>query len=43
MHDFCLTIPYGMLVMCGGAFGFLVAGSKASLIAGVRGKNESIK
>lgn len=36
MHDFCLTIPYGMLVMCGGGIGFLIAGSKASLIAGVR-------
>lgn len=36
MHDFCLTIPYGMVVMCGGIIGFLVAGSKASLMAGVR-------
>ncbi|CAN0103701.1 unnamed protein product [Pylaiella littoralis] len=34
MHDFCLTIPYGMIVMCGGVIGFLAAGSKASLMAG---------
>ncbi|CAN0471922.1 unnamed protein product [Hapterophycus canaliculatus] len=35
MHDFCLTIPYGMVVMIGGIIGFLAAGSRASLMAGV--------
>lgn len=35
MHDFCLTIPYGMVVMAGGVIGFLAAGSRASLVAGV--------
>eukprot|EP00752_Nemacystus_decipiens_P016254 g14534.t1 len=34
MHDFCLTIPYGMIVMFGGVIGFLKAGSRASLMAG---------
>ncbi|CAN0216181.1 unnamed protein product [Scytosiphon promiscuus] len=34
MHDFCLTIPYGMVVMAGGVIGFLAAGSRASLVAG---------
>ncbi|CAB1119966.1 unnamed protein product [Ectocarpus sp. CCAP 1310/34] len=34
MHDFCLTIPYGMIVMFGGIIGFLAAGSRASLMAG---------
>ncbi|CAM9254882.1 unnamed protein product, partial [Laminaria digitata] len=42
MHDFCLTIPYGMIVMCGGIIGFLVAGSKASLMAGVHGIPEEV-
>lgn len=34
LHDFCLTIPYGMVVGVGGIIGFATAGSKASLIAG---------
>ncbi|CAM9641893.1 unnamed protein product [Ascophyllum nodosum] len=33
MHDFCLTIPYGIIIMGGGVIGYLAAGSKASLIA----------
>lgn len=42
MHDFCLTIPYGVIVMFGGIIGFLAAGSKASLMAGVSTRKESL-
>ncbi|CAN0090039.1 unnamed protein product [Discosporangium mesarthrocarpum] len=35
MHDFCLTIPYGMIMIFGGVVGFVTSGSKPSLIAGV--------
>jgi len=34
MHDFCLTIPYGFLVLLGGAIGGIVAGSMKSLMMG---------
>ncbi|KAL5978502.1 Protein FATTY ACID EXPORT 5 [Asimina triloba] len=35
MHDFCLTIPYGVLVIVGGIVGYLKRGSTASLGGGV--------
>ncbi|KAK1279612.1 hypothetical protein QJS04_geneDACA018208 [Acorus gramineus] len=35
MHDFCFTIPYGILVLAGGVFGFVKKGSTASLAGGV--------
>ncbi|KAK8919447.1 hypothetical protein KSP39_PZI021443 [Platanthera zijinensis] len=34
MHDFCFTIPYGLLVLAGGALGYLRRGSTASLAGG---------
>ena len=34
MHDFCLTLPYGLLVALGGVMGFLLKGSIPSLAAG---------
>lgn len=35
MHDFCFTIPYGLLVLFGGIFAFFRKGSLASLGGGV--------
>ncbi|RRT54771.1 hypothetical protein BHE74_00017277 [Ensete ventricosum] len=34
MHDFCFTIPYGLLVLVGGAVGYARRGSTASLAGG---------
>lgn len=34
MHDFCFTIPYGLLVLAGGIVGFALKGSTASLAGG---------
>lgn len=35
MHDFCFTIPYGLVVAIGGVIGYLKKGSTASLGGGV--------
>ncbi|KAL8033580.1 hypothetical protein ABFX02_13G168600 [Erythranthe guttata] len=35
MHDFCFTIPYGLLLVCGGVIGYAKKGSAASLGGGV--------
>ncbi|XP_039130175.1 protein FATTY ACID EXPORT 5-like [Dioscorea cayenensis subsp. rotundata] len=35
MHDFCFTIPYGLLVLVGGVAGYLRKGSITSLAGGV--------
>ncbi|ONK65494.1 uncharacterized protein A4U43_C07F37680 [Asparagus officinalis] len=35
MHDFCFTIPYGLLVSVGGLMGYTKTGSTASLAGGV--------
>ncbi|KAL0302045.1 UNVERIFIED_CONTAM: protein FATTY ACID EXPORT 6 [Sesamum radiatum] len=34
MHDFCFTIPYGLLLVCGGVIGYTKKGSTASLAGG---------
>ncbi|KAL8505587.1 hypothetical protein ACS0TY_016723 [Phlomoides rotata] len=34
MHDFCFTIPYGLLLLCGGVIGYAKKGSTASLGGG---------
>ncbi|XP_027333079.1 protein FATTY ACID EXPORT 5-like [Abrus precatorius] len=34
MHDFCFTIPYGLLLIGGGLFGYIKKGSIASLAGG---------
>ena len=34
MHDFCLTLPWGLFVALGGLAGFAIAGSTKSLIFG---------
>ncbi|KAG9454078.1 hypothetical protein H6P81_006982 [Aristolochia fimbriata] len=34
MHDFCLTIPYGLIVLAGGVVGYVKRGSTASLAGG---------
>ncbi|KAL5548342.1 hypothetical protein UlMin_003573 [Ulmus minor] len=35
MHDFCFTIPYGLILVAGGAIGYLKKGSTASLAGGL--------
>ncbi|KAE8125578.1 hypothetical protein FH972_020361 [Carpinus fangiana] len=35
MHDFCFTIPYGLVLVGGGVFGYIKKGSTASLAGGV--------
>ena len=35
MHDFCFTIPYGLLLVVGGLVGYSKKGSLASLGGGV--------
>ncbi|GLT59394.1 hypothetical protein SLA2020_322150 [Shorea laevis] len=34
MHDFCFTIPYGLILVVGGIIGYLRKGSMASLAGG---------
>ena len=43
MHDFCFTIPYGLILVCGGIFGYVHKGSTASLGGGVEGGECYIK
>eukprot|EP00262_Sarcandra_glabra_P007553 TRINITY_DN20430_c0_g1_i1.p1 TRINITY_DN20430_c0_g1~~TRINITY_DN20430_c0_g1_i1.p1 ORF type:complete len:120 (+),score=9.97 TRINITY_DN20430_c0_g1_i1:123-482(+) len=35
MHDFCFTIPYGIVVLAGGIVGYVRKGSTTSLAGGV--------
>uniref|UniRef100_A0A0D6R344 Protein FATTY ACID EXPORT 1, chloroplastic n=1 Tax=Araucaria cunninghamii TaxID=56994 RepID=A0A0D6R344_ARACU len=35
LHDFCLGIPYGGLLLGGGLVGFLISGSKVSILYGL--------
>ncbi|XP_059664764.1 protein FATTY ACID EXPORT 5-like [Cornus florida] len=35
MHDFCFTIPYGLIMVCGGIVGYAKKGSTASLAGGL--------
>ena len=34
MHDFCFTIPYGLVLVIGGVIGYMKKGSMASLGGG---------
>ncbi|CAJ1971382.1 unnamed protein product [Sphenostylis stenocarpa] len=34
MHDFCFTIPYGLMLVGGGLFAYITKGSIASLAGG---------
>ncbi|WCJ32903.1 Transmembrane proteins 14C [Euphorbia peplus] len=34
MHDFCFTIPYGLILVVGGMMGYVKKGSMASLAGG---------
>ncbi|XP_042477539.1 protein FATTY ACID EXPORT 5-like [Macadamia integrifolia] len=35
MHDFCFTIPYGLIMVVGGLIGYLKKGSTVSLAGGL--------
>ncbi|XP_043688790.1 protein FATTY ACID EXPORT 5-like [Telopea speciosissima] len=35
MHDFCFTIPYGLIMVAGGLVGYFKRGSTASLAGGL--------
>uniref|UniRef100_A0A5B7C2H1 Uncharacterized protein n=1 Tax=Davidia involucrata TaxID=16924 RepID=A0A5B7C2H1_DAVIN len=35
MHDFCFTIPYGLILLCGGIVGYARKGSTTSLAGGL--------
>ncbi|OVA06095.1 Uncharacterized protein family UPF0136 [Macleaya cordata] len=35
MHDFCFTIPYGLILVVGGVIGYAKRGSTASLAGGL--------
>ncbi|XP_009776235.1 protein FATTY ACID EXPORT 6 [Nicotiana tabacum] len=35
MHDFCFTIPYGLILVCGGIIGYFKKGSTVSLAGGL--------
>ncbi|KAA8523693.1 hypothetical protein F0562_010116 [Nyssa sinensis] len=35
MHDFCFTIPYGLVLLCGGIVGYARKGSTTSLAGGL--------
>ncbi|KAK3014491.1 hypothetical protein RJ639_009394 [Escallonia herrerae] len=35
MHDFCFTIPYGLVMVCGGIVGYAKKGSTTSLAGGL--------
>lgn len=35
MHDFCFTIPYGLILVCGGIVGYARKGSSTSLAGGL--------
>lgn len=35
MHDFCFTIPYGLIIVGGGLVGYFKRGSTASLAGGL--------
>ena len=35
MHAFCYSVPYGIIVMCGGVAGYFLKGSLMSLVMGL--------